>query len=160
MGWNDFWKTKDERDFEEFLTNPKEVYQKLQATFQELNASIALKDARIKELEDEAEQNSKDFDELYDHRDKLQAELKDIKEQLENVSEAAALTLDEDLKKEKALLKKEFDMKVSQKNAELEKAYHHEVHTFLEKQAENNADTIALVIKEVFKGIKQNEIKQ
>lgn len=58
------------------------------------------------------------------------------------------------------MLRKEFEMKVAQKNAELEKEYHHEIHTFIEKQTESNADMIALIIKEVFRGIKQNEIKQ
>lgn len=152
MAWADFWKSEDEKQFEEFLTNPKEVYEKLQNTFKELNDKIEIisnkSEVRLKEIERLEKEVSEFYDELDLERSLTKGALKDKED---SIIEFKANYQDLEIILTKRL-EAEYKTKWLQKEAKLEKDYHHAVHEFIEEENEKTKELIPSIVREVIIG--------
>lgn len=163
MSWGDFWKTKDEKDELEFLTNPHEAYKKIQTKFQEMDGEIQANEITIKKMKDA-------HNEIVIGRDHTILDLQqNVRHKEADLSRAERVGLRNaekyENKKTKLLneyktleaelinkLEADYKTRWKQKEAALEKDYNHEVHEFIEKQQEKQNELLPLIIRETIIG--------
>jgi len=160
--WGDLFGKKD-KEFEEFLANPKDLYERIKMEVEALQTEN-------KELKISVEDLEKSVEDLYEERDKLieknNKQIIDIerlegsavtyRRQYESDIVEAKNKMAEDYQKiEKELREKnviDYKTAIAKKSAELEKQYHHEVHTFIETQNDKFLETIPNVVRETIIG--------
>ena len=155
MSWGDFWKSKEDKEFEEFLSSPKELYEKVKTT-------IAAKDAEIEDFKRKLEiskSNYKTLNKIYNELDEEHTDLQEKYEKASNKSEILEEQNEEVIEKLKTettdKLEQEYKLKLMQKEAQLEKDFHHEVHEFLEGQQDRMEELVSSIFEKGIKTIKE-----
>lgn len=150
--WTNFWKTKDEKDYEEFLTNPKDAYEKLSTKFQEMDDDIQAKaeiikghEETVRILNQQKEDISITLSRMVDERDIARSaadvEKRNLAEQYRIMKNELEVKLEQDYK-----------LKYKLKEVELEKAYNHEVHVMVEEQQDKTNVLIGEIVREAIIG--------
>lgn len=155
MSWTDIFKSEQEKEFEEFLTNPKDIYAKFKEKFGLMEEEIASQKEEIKEYE-------KAQDEFYEEQNGYQLEIKEFKDEVSKLRIATDLKLEEleeRASEEKSKWNEEstrrVELEIETKKAKLEVQYNHEVHIFVERQQDMQNDMIATIIRETLAGLNE-----
>lgn len=170
MAWSDFWKNQDDKDYDEFLTNPRETFEQLQAKFKEMDDTIKSQATRITTLNTEFESTLKDHEHKvkeYENTIRYTEQDRDRNHKLYEGSSRKGEREVEKLRGEyivleselKTKLEDEYKTKWARKEADLEKAYNHEVHTFVEEQQDKMNTLVPSIVREAIMGF-YNETRQ
>jgi len=126
---------KREDDFTEFLTNPKEIYEKTKKRIEELEKSESDLKKENKMLEEELEEERDEAE----NKDKRIEKLEEDKSMLREI-----------LEKE---MEEKLRIRTIEKKALLEKDFHHQLHTYIEEQNKEYRELIPLIIRETIEGL-------
>jgi HPt (histidine-containing phosphotransfer) domain-containing protein len=163
MSWNDFWKKQDEKDYEEFLMNPKETFEQLQTKFKEMDGTIQSQAIDITTTRTElVETIATHAHQVKDYENTIRytEQDRDRNHRLYNGAKNLGQTKIEQLKVEyielendlRIKLEDEYKTKWARKEADLEKAYNHEVHIFVEEQQDKMNALVPAIVREAIVG--------
>lgn len=171
--WADLFGKKDD-DFNEFLVDPKILYNKIKEEVETLKAKCKsltdTLDAERSDWADREEELQREKDELYEERDKLLERKDKLLSQNRNLLEAERnfkMKYDVKIDETRRELIKEYEelstkareeykamyrCDVAKKEAQLERDYHHEVHLFIEKQNDKFLEVVPSLVRETIIG--------
>jgi len=163
MSWANFFKSKEDEEYDQFLMNPQEVYQKLKEEFElkdKVNDSLVNANTELQEKVKELDENlTKEIESFYkeqamylDKIDKLKIKTEDLELTVAIEKELLFDKFRSDKRDMIAMYQDKYEMSVAKRKAELEKDYYHEIHMVIEAQYEKHKEMIPSIIRETIIG--------